>query len=354
MTRPLHATLAMLLATAACQGTKPPAAVTTSSNEVLVRTVPVTMNSAAVERATATGTLAAKEEMRLSFKVGGVVGKILVHEGDQVQAGQALASLDLAEIDAQVAKAQSAADQADRDLARIRNLYRDSVATLSQLEAATTGASLAKADLQTAQFNRKYATVVAPAAGTILRKLHEANEVVAPGMPVLVMKSTESGMVLRAGLADRDAVRVRVGDAATVRFDAYPGTSFTGRVSEIAPAASAGSGAYDVEVRLENGHNLATGLIGTVDIAPSRTEALRIVPIEAVIEGDGDRATVFALGPDSKTVQRKAVTVAFIREGRVAIRDGLDGVTSVVTDGAAYLTDGAAVKVAAAAPKAQH
>jgi len=353
MTRQLRAAAIVVLATTACRGTKPPASSASTSTEVLVRAVPVVVNTAAAEHASATGTLAAKEEMRLSFKVGGVIGKILAHEGDQVQAGQPLASLDLAEIDAQVAKAQSAADQADRDLARIRNLYKDSVATLSQLEAATTGASVARADLETAQFNRKYATVVAPAAGTILRRLHEANEIVAPGMPVLVMKSAESGMVLRAGLADRDAVRVRVGDPATVRFDAYPGTTFTGRVSEISPAASAGSGAYDVEVRLDGGRDLATGLIGTVDIAPSRAQALRVVPIEAVIEGDGDRATVFALAPDNKTVRRKAVTVAFIRDGRVAIRDGLDGVTSVVTDGAAYLTDGAAVKVTAG-PKTQH
>jgi len=353
MTRQLRAAAILLLATTACRGTKPPASSASTSTEVLVRAVPVVVNTAAAEHATATGTLAAKEEMRLSFKVGGVIGQILAQEGDQVQAGQPLASLDLAEIDAQVAKAQSAADQANRDLARIRNLYTDSVATLSQLEAATTGASVAKADLETARFNRKYATVVAPAAGTILRRLHEANEIVAPGMPVLVMKSAESGMVLRAGLADRDAVRVRIGDPATVRFDAYPRVTFTGRVSEISPAASAGSGAYDVEVRLDGGRNLATGLIGTVDIAPSRSEALRVIPIEAVIEGDGDRATVFALAPDNKTVRRKTVTVAFIRDGRVAIRDGLDGVTSVVTDGAAYLTDGAAVKVAAG-PKTQH
>jgi RND family efflux transporter MFP subunit len=351
MSRTRQAAVVVLLATTACRGTKPPASAITTSNEVLVRAVPVVLNSSATERATATGTLAAKEEMRLSFKTGGVIGKLLVREGEEVKAGQPLALLDLAEIDAQVAKAQSAADQADRDLARIRNLYKDSVATLSQLEAATTGASLAKADLQTAQFNRKYATVVAPTAGTILRRLHEANEIVAPGIPVLVMKSNESGMVLRAGLADRDAVRIRVGDPATVKFAAYPGTAFSGHVSEIAPAASAGSGAYDVEVRLDSGRNLSTGLIGTVDIIPSRTESLRVVPIEAVIEGDGDHATVFALGTDGKTVRRTAVTVAFIRDGHVAIRSGLEGVTSVITDGAAYLTDGAAVKVAAAAPR---
>lgn len=311
---------------------------------VLVRTAPVVTASLA-EPVRATGTLAAKEEMRLSFKISGVLGSILVHESDQVRAGQPLATLDLSEIDAQVDAARSASEQADRDLARAKNLVRDSIAPVVQLEAATTRATMTRSELQTAQFNRRYATIVAPSDGTVLRRLAEAREVVAAGTPVLTFRSAESGVVLRAGLADRDAVRVRVGDPASVRFDAYPGTTFTGRVTQVAPSALAASGAYQIEVRLDGARRLPLGLIGALEIQPSRTEAYRVVPIEAVIEGDGDRASVFAV-VDGKTVQRKLVRVAFVNGGRVAIREGLDGVGAVVTEGAAYLTDGAAVKVA--------
>ena len=80
---------------------------------------PVTDDSAA-QPVTATGVVALRDEIALSFKIGGVVSQVLVREGESVRAGQLLATLDLREIDAQVSKAQSAATKAERDLARIR------------------------------------------------------------------------------------------------------------------------------------------------------------------------------------------------------------------------------------------
>src|SRR5688572_778132 len=176
------------------------------------------------------GLVAGKDEARLGFKVGGVVARVLVDEGDAVRAGQTLALLDPVEFDAQVSKAQSAAEQAGRDLARARALYRDSVTTLAQLEQATLGADVAAADLRAARFNRRHAAIVVSAPGVVLRRLAEPSEQVTPGQPVLVLRGQGGGVVLRAGLADRDAVRVRRGDAATVRFDAYPGETFDARV----------------------------------------------------------------------------------------------------------------------------
>jgi len=70
-----------------------------------------------------------------------------------------------------------------------------------------------------------------------------------------------------------------------------------------------------------------------------------LVPVEAVLEADGDRATVFALAPDGRHVGRKTVTVAFLVGDHVAVAAGLDGVRAVVTDGAPYLNDGSAVRV---------
>lgn len=339
---------ASLLGAAACHGSKSAKVDSAAGDAVLVRTAPV-VTAALAEPVRATGTLSPKEEMRLSFKIPGVLGNILVNESDQVRAGEPLATLDLAEIDAEVSAAQSASTQADRDLARARGLVRDSIAPVAQLEAAETRASVARAALQTAQFNRRYATIVAPSAGTVLRKLAETREVVAPGAPILTFRPAETSIVLRAGLADRDAVRVRVGDVASVHFDAYPGTDFSGRVTQLAPSATASSGAYQVEVRLDGARQLPLGLIGSLEIRPSRTQSYRVVPIESVIEGDGDQASVFAVVDGGRSVKRRLVTVAFVHGGQVAVRGGLDGVSSVVTDGSAYLTDGAPVKIASVA-----
>ncbi|HKG95133.1 MAG TPA: efflux RND transporter periplasmic adaptor subunit [Gemmatimonadaceae bacterium] len=293
----------------------------------------------------ATGVVAAKEEVALSFKVGGVIARVFVNEGDAVRAGQVLATIDAREIDAQVSKARSAAAKAERDLARVRALYRDSVATLAQMEDATTGAEVARADVEAAAMNRRYADVVAPAAGVVLRRAAEPGQLVAAGAPVITLGSAARGTVLRAGLADRDVVRVRAGDRATARFDAFPGRPVAGTVRQIAAAATPGAGTYAVEVALDDAAGLASGMVGRLEIEPARGERLPVVPVEALVEADGDQAAVFALSPDGRRARRVPVAVAFVRGGRVAVRRGLDGVSAVVTDGAPYLDDGSAVRV---------
>jgi len=294
---------------------------------------------------TATGTLGPKEEVPLSFKIGGVVGRVLVDEGLSVRAGDTLAALDLGEIDAAVTRARSAAEKAARDLARAQRLYADTVATLEQVQDAQTGRDVATAELATAVFNRRYAVIVAPAAGVILRRSVEPGQLAQSGTAVLTLGSRARGVVFGAALADRDAVQVALGDRATVRFDALPGREYAGAVTEIAAAADPMTGTYRVEVALPGAASLASGLVGRVEITPRAARPVALVPVEAVLEADGSRASVFALAPDGRHAARRSVVVGFLDGDRVAVVFGLEGVTTVITDGAAYLDDGSAVRV---------
>jgi membrane fusion protein, multidrug efflux system len=294
---------------------------------------------------TATGTLGPKEEVPLSFKVGGVIAKLRVDEGQSVRAGDTLALLDLSEIDAAVVRARSAAEKAERDLTRAQRLYGDSVATLEQAQNAETGRDVARAELETARFNRRYAIIVAPASGVILKRSAEPGELVQAGTPILKLGSHARGVVVRAGLADRDVVRVRLGDRAVVRFDAFPDRTFEGTVTELAGASDPMTGTYDVEVTIPGGSRLASGLVGQVEIRPAATKPVALIPIESLLEADGSHATVFAVSADGRRAERRSVTIAFLAGDRVAVTSGLEGVTTVVTDGAAYLDDGAMLRI---------
>jgi hypothetical protein len=85
-------------------------------------------------------------------------------------------------------------------------------------------------------------------------------------------------------------------------------------------------------------------MIGRVEILVRGSQRVQTVPIEALLEADGDRATLFVLGPDGRA-KRVPVDVAFMRGEQAGIRGQLAGVSRVITDGAAYLNDGAAVRV---------
>jgi RND family efflux transporter MFP subunit len=342
--------LLAVLSTTAMPGCAPGSAEAPSRRHApaaVVRAAPV-VDTVLARPIVAAGTVAPADEAALGFKIGGVIRRIAVDEGDPIRAGQTLAVLDLREIDAGLAKARSGAEKSTRDLARMRRLYRDSVVTLAQLQDAETADEMARADLETAAVDRRYAVIVAPASGVVLRRSAEPGENIAAGAPVLVVGTRGGGTanVVEIGLADRDVVAVERGDPAVARFDALPGRTFAGRVTRIGAAADPTTGTYLIEVTLDEGGALAAGLVGTVEIRPTRGTPIALVPIESVLEADGSEATVYALSADGAHALRRRVTVAFIDGSRVAISDGLIGASLVLTDGAAYLDDGAAVRVA--------
>lgn len=299
------------------------------------------------------GLLVNKDEIRLSFKVGGVIRRLAAHEGDHVREGQLLAEIEQTEVNAQVEQARQAYEKAQRDLERGERLHADQVISLEQLQDLRTQAAVSQAALKSAQFNSSYASIVAPRSGTVLRKLAEERELVAAGSPILVLGAQDQGYVVRAGLADREIVQVRLNDAAHVRLDALPDVTLTGKVTEIASAADPASGMFNIEVLLDpTAQPLKSGLVAKLSIVPSaaRASELVYVPIAAIVEGNGRRASVFVL--DGEHARRREVEVAFIEDTSVALNSGVQAGEQIVTDGSLYLEDGelVAVQPAEAAP----
>jgi len=292
------------------------------------------------------GMLVNKDEIRLSFKVGGVIRHIAVQEGERVHQGQKLAEIEQTEVNAQVEQARQAHEKARRDLERGERLYEDKVISLEQLQDLRTQTAMAEAGFKSAQFNSNYAVIVASRDGTVLRRLAEERELVSAGTPVLVIGAKDKGFVVRAGLADREIVQIKLGDVAQVRLDALPLETLTGKVSEIASAAEGASGMFNIEVALDTTDlPLKSGLVAKLNVVPSTAGAGQrvYVPIASIVEGDGRKASVFVL--DNDRVRRREVEVAFIEKDAVALASGINSGEQIVTDGALYLEDGEAVAV---------
>ncbi|MFZ1749434.1 MAG: efflux RND transporter periplasmic adaptor subunit [Saprospiraceae bacterium] len=291
------------------------------------------------------GIIKSESESRPSFKTGGIIKKLYVREGDLVKTGQLLATLELDEINAQVNQAQTALAKAERDVVRVSNLYRDSVATLEQLQNATTGLDLAKKTVEIALFNKNFSEVRSPINGKIIKQIMNVGEITGPGNPVfMIMGIGRSDWMIDVGLVDRDWARVRIGDQVDVTLDAYPGFIYQGYVSDKASVGSFGSGTFGVQVKLKTyPPNLAAGLMAQLNIRSQEKNLYKMIPIEALVKTDGHRAFAFTI------VQGKAksitLTIAKLMGDMVAISSGLDTVSEVITIGAIYLKDGDEVRV---------
>jgi len=291
------------------------------------------------------GIVATKHEMRLSFKMGGVVRRIHVQEGDVVKQGQRLADIELTEVEAQVEQAKQLAEKAARDLKRGENLYADQVISLEQLQDLRTQAALAEAQFKSARFNQGYSVITAPRDGVVLRKLVEERELVPAGTPVLVFGESDRGFVVRAALADREIVNVKIGDKGEIRMDAFPGQAMTGTVVEVASAADVKSGMFPIEVHFDSPPpRLVSGLVARLRLAPqTAAPPLTYVPMAALVEGNGDRASVFVI--EGGKALRRDVRVAFITADSIALESGITTGEAVITDGALFLENGEPVEV---------
>ncbi|HEX8528913.1 MAG TPA: efflux RND transporter periplasmic adaptor subunit [Cytophagales bacterium] len=337
----------LLLGLAVACGGKKAAETQTPETPTAVSTAPVTRQPL-VAPVTGSGVLASKKEAKLSFKTGGIVAALRADEGQDVRKGQVLALLNLTEIDAQVAQARNNFEKAGRDRDRVQRLYADSAATLEQMQNATTGYEVAAAAFTAARFNRQHSVIVAPEDGRILRRQVEEGELINPGSSVFLFAggAAGAGWVVRTGIADRDMVKLKIGDRAKMTFDAYPGVSFPAVVTEIAGAADPVNGTFEVELKVDaRDKKLVTGLVAKAEIFPSGGSEMLVVPIEALAEADGERASVYTLGEDGTTVRKLPIRTAGIYGDVVAVREGLQEGTAVITKGTAYLTETSKVKV---------
>ncbi len=336
---PILPLLAALWLTAGCRNNA------RVQGETAIRRVTVTeaRTQEVVRAIHTTGKLASRTEIRLSFKTGGIIAEIFVKEGAQVRAGTLLANLNLSEIRARKMQADEAYRKAERDYERVNNLYRDSVATLENLQDSRTALELARTNLEIAEFNLRYSSIKAPSDGTILLKMAEENEIVSQGQPVFLFASTGSDWVLRVSLTDVDILRVSNGYPARVSFDAYPGITFPARVTETGKTADPYTGTFEAELSLEpGGRELVSGLIARADILPPLTDRCLMLPVDVLVDADGLTGWLFVAN-DSVAMKRK-VSIRRV-DAMICVTDGLKEGERVVVEGAHYLRNGDRIQI---------
>ena len=319
--------------------------VSTARDKILVKAIRVKKQSIAIPIHTS-GILALEKEMKLAFKTGGIIQNIFADEGDAVKRDDLLAQLDVSEIEAQVVQAHSGCEKAQRDLDRAKQLYADSVVTFEQYQNAQTALNVAKAQVKIAEFNLQHSTIKAPMHGKILKRLAEVNELISPGMPVFLFGSLEDNWIVRAGVTDREILELQTGDSADVIFDAYENKIFKATVSQIAGFANPMTGIYEIELTVPTtGTKFISGFVAKVDIFPSQSFQNYLIPIEALVEADGENGIVYTLSASDTTANKTSVRISRIMDDLVAIASGLEDSVQVITEGAQYLEDGRAVKL---------
>jgi RND family efflux transporter MFP subunit len=331
-----------------------------------VRTEVVTASGAERLR-TFSGTFRAGFESRLSFRVPGRVRLLPVVVGQQVPPNHLIAELDPRDFELQLQEAQAGLTralaskrnaEAERD--RVRELYENDNASLSQWDQARTTAESAAAQveslekrLELARRQLDYTRLTAPVAGAIARISVEVNENVQAGQPIVTLSSssmTEVGVDLPGSVISD----IREGASVIVQCDALPGETFDAFVTEVGVTAS-GATTFPVTVQLAaQSDRVRPGMAAEVTfrLTPSGADAARIL-VPAVAVGE-DRDGRFVFLPEQQAdgtavVRRHPVEVGDLITGdpqdRIEILDGLSAGDVIVTAGVRRLEEGRRVRL---------
>ncbi|MFM6951187.1 MAG: efflux RND transporter periplasmic adaptor subunit [Novosphingobium sp.] len=297
----------------------------------------------------AAGTAALRKEIPLGFTTPGQIARINVQEGDLVRRGQVLATLDMTSVGASLEAADAERDRAGAELNRLKQLYAQGWITKARLEGAEAAARSASANVAARRFSLQTARVVAPADGIVLSRMAEPGQIIDAGMPVVTIGDATSGFVLRALLADRDAVRLRAGVLAQVRFDALPNTVLSGPVIEVGGRSDRGTGAFTAEISLPADPRLRSGLMGRATIAaPAAGGASRLViPPTAIFAIRADEGFVYVVDAQRRVKARRVALGPLAAEG-VEVLSGLQRGEVIALSALDRLRDGAVIDPASA------
>lgn len=321
----------------------------------------------------ASGYLVARRKAVVSAKIQGRLSDLRVEEGSRVREGQLIARLESGDYEAQVRRAMANVERAQADLgeaerqARVATgltnekvMAQDSLdAALSRVRIAQAGVGQARADLGFAEAQLANTRILAPFTGTVVKKMAEVGESVAP-IPPGVNLSTSSGAIValadldtletEADVSESNVARLVPDQPAEVTVEAFPDRKYRAVLRQIIPTADRTKATVQVKVTLlDKDPQLRPEMSAKVQFLEPRAEGapaavsapVVTAPAGAIVQRDG-RPVVFEVAAGH--ARQRGVTPGVERQGQVVVKEGLTGTETLVVRPPDTLKDGDAVR----------
>jgi RND family efflux transporter MFP subunit len=314
-----------------------------------------------------TGTIHARTESNLGFRVSGKILEKLVKAGDHVKREDALMRLDPKDLKLAVNVAQAAVEAAralnKRALAderRLRELVAIKAVSVQEYEQAKSAADATTAQLNSAvaysaQLENQvgYAVLRAEADGVIMDVPADVGQVVTAG--AVVVRLAHDGA--REAVIDLPEGNVRLAKSSAVaRLYADQGQTFPAKLRELSAMADPLTRTYQARYSLGGvGENAPLGATVTVDLAGDNANVAEQqceIPIGA-LHDIGTGASVWVINPDTSSVSRRQIEVAKLGSETALVSKGLKSGELILALGAHLVTEGERVKILPAPAKEQ-
>lgn len=303
------------------------------------------------------GSLRARTEMNLGFRVSGKITSRLVDIGDRVNAGEVLAQIDPVDYELSLKSAAANLEAASRQVEtaelarnRARQLFSNNILAKSQLEQAElthqqaiAARDSAQSSLDQARNQVSYTSLKAVESGIVTAINSDVGQVVGSGSPVVTV-AVDGEKEVQIAVPEMDIAWFAPGKDVRVGFWADEMLDLGGKVREVAGSADPQSRTFAVRVSVPNDPRILLGMTATITAQPENAERAISVPLTALAKKDGN-PVVWTVNPASKTVHSRSVKVADFTGNDVRVTEGLAPGDIVVAAGTQFMEENMTVKL---------
>ncbi|MGD9501911.1 MAG: efflux RND transporter periplasmic adaptor subunit, partial [Methyloceanibacter sp.] len=294
------------------------------------------------EQVTAVGTLLSDEAVTISSEIPGRLKEIHFQEGQPVEKGAALFTLDDSVYRAQLADAEAKLKLAEQTHKRTSQLFSNKYATAQSADETASNLAVSTAAVELARVQLDKAHIAAPFAGIVGLRNVSVGEYISAGQALVNLEAIDP-VKADFRVPEKFLPAIRVGQTIRIKVDAYPDENFEGKVYAIDPHLDVSGRSLLVRAVIPNADKrLRPGLFARVTVLLELKEAALSVPEQAIVP-QGDSQFVFKI-VDGK-VKLTKVVIGTRREGRVEIVEGLSAGDQVVTAGQLKIRDGTPVSI---------
>jgi membrane fusion protein (multidrug efflux system) len=285
--------------------------------------------------------------VEVSAEVPGRIEQIHATEGQSIEEGKPVVSLNTDLLRAEHDAAKAMAEYDGREHERIADAAKDGVATDKEVDMARAKAAASKAQYDAAKARLARARILAPISGKLDDVVPELGMYVNVGSVVARIVDMDPAKVL-VHVPEPDVPYLKLGQTEKIILDEEGKDALTGEITFIGELADPSANATRVEISVPNEPRvLRSGQIVRVSLIRRKFRNAIMIPLEAVIPMEKTRA-VYVMDKDGKAERRDDVKLGFIKGDRVLVTEGLKEGDLLIIDGHRALSPGDAVKEAPA------
>lgn len=315
---------------------------TTEKNFSLVR-LDTVRNSFISEDAMFQGSVEASQSIVLSPEMSGVVRSLRVKEGQRVNSGSVLATLDAQILYKNIAEIEKSLELAEYMLQKQQNLKDQGIGTEASLVQAKNQKESLETRVASLKAQAAKSTVIAPFSGYVDQIFTKLGEIGSPQVPMLRLVNLDK-VVVKAEVSEAYLMDIQPGDKVTLTFPSINKT-VTSKVTSVGKFINPTNRTFPIQIEVNNSDkSILPNLIAEVKVEKDFTQDAILIPSESILE-DNKGATFVYINENGKAKKKsivklyvKGAVTQIAKESEVKVGD------IIITSGASALIDGDAVK----------